>query len=159
MDQAEYFAAPNSKYRALCLARAERCARRLGKAHREAWELAKERGYLVTRPRREDALLREAYWFWNEGKDLPEIRVTIRREYAAVSMDLIATSYRLSAEGVDAISRALLQYGDPRGYPWGYGHTYSHHPKVAIAKAEDLAAEFLRIAKEYRADLAPAVYD
>ena len=124
----------------------DREARRLGRANRAAFDLAKQQGYLVVPQRESEAAVRHVWWHWAEGHDWPYIVVELRRQYAAVSMDLVATSYRLSVHGVNAVREAILRYVGEESF-FGFGETRVDYPTVPIGQADELAVEFLRIAR------------
>jgi hypothetical protein len=115
----------------------DRC--RLNAVERAEIELAKDRGYLVTRSRRGNPL---NIWFYLcESRDWPYVFAQTRRNQAVLEMDLIAQSHSMSEHGAMMVAETFLKF-EARGSEFYWGGTFSRHENIKI-EAIDLAASLL----------------
>lgn len=132
-------------------------ARKLAPAERAVFEQAQRDGYLTARS---SALQLANVWcLWCEANDAPDIRIIPRRKYAAVTLDMIFATWRLKEEAGPVIHGLLRPYVMAFDTVASWGTCFASCGKVPLEEAADVAQALARIAREYRADLAPAVYD
>ncbi len=128
----------------------QRLPLRLRPDEEREYRRAQERGYLNCRGK-QDAL-RRAWFYWCENHDHPYVRVQFGPRYAAVTLDLIAQSWRLTDPLVAGVRRAMEQLLVAglckRGAQAYSGHAYSALVGVRNDHAHLVAEALLRAARE-----------
>ena len=107
----------------------------------DAFEQAKERGFVVTRSRRSNL---ENIWFlWCEVTGMPYIRIRPKVKYAYVSYDLIACPKTLSSDCVESM-RVLCQERNRFRYGFIPGQV-SGEFEVPVGDAPEVARRVLEL--------------
>jgi hypothetical protein len=89
------------------------------------------------------------WWYDCERTRWPYVRVTPRRTYATVSLDMLPTGRELSDDKAQAL-QALGQRCQPNATSWYWGPSGALFPRVPLADAESVADELLAIATAAR---------
>lgn len=114
---------------------------RLTAEERRQLESAKERHFVVAGRR---VNLRNAFFVWCELHQQPYIVVEKRRNYATVSMDLIALeANKLHPEATREVEQLLIEKSARNA--WVSVGTYSSSDKVPLDQADEVAAKLYAI--------------
>lgn len=130
---------------------------RLNRREAEAYERAKETGYLVLPSRRVN--VRNAWWYWCEEHGHPYVVVSRGRTYAELHYDLLCIDVRLSEAGLDALYDLFTETVKPfwmqqsrnvrrRSTAWDYIGDVTGTIHLPIADADAFAARVVSVMRQ-----------
>jgi len=112
---------------------------------------ARSRGYIVARDNKAEQQQADAWYAECMRTRQPFARVVPRRKWATIIIDLLPTGRSVSGETVGRMNEAIAaMYGRLpwQRWVWCACGNYTQLGKVPIDRAEELAAELLRIVGE-----------
>lgn len=118
---------------------------KLRKEEREAFEQAKEDGFVVVRRRR--VHLPFVHGAWCDALSVASVKVEVRRVYAAVQLHMVtASGRRLSVQDQEAVMAGFARYMEDDAW-CSVGELFCACDKVRTDKARVLARELVLIAR------------
>ena len=112
---------------------------------REALAQAEQCGYIIAS--RGQANLSNRWWHLCEVARRPYVRITPRRTWAAIELDMEPAGRRLSELEVQRVRAAIREFNNPKGW-YSRGQSFTYLAKVPVEVARAAASALLAVVRE-----------